>query len=80
MVEFQLGKFNLQWKGKVRSKSPRGASLYREKLPPLVSDWSVLMKMRAPNLHSLVGPKNTVLIDWNGAIHSDWSVKRLMRI
>ena len=33
---------------------------------------SVLMQMRTPNLHSLIGPEGTVLIGQNGAAVIDW--------
>lgn len=43
------------------------ADLYREKSPPPVHDWSILMQIRTPNLHSLIGPKRNVLIGQNRA-------------
>lgn len=38
--------------------------IYTQKSPPLIPDWSILMKMRNPNSHSLIGPKG---IGQNGA-------------
>ena len=40
--------FSSLW-GKVHSPSKRGAGLYGQKSLQLVSDWSVLLKMRTPN-------------------------------
>ena len=44
----------------------RGELTYIEGSTSYVPDWSVLMQMRTPNLHSLIGPKSTVLIGRNG--------------
>ena len=49
---------NLQWKLKACSWSPSSATLQREKSPPLVSDWSVLLQ---------ISPKSTVSIGQNRA-------------
>ena len=62
----------LQWKGKVRFQSQRGAGLHRPKSLPLVPNWSVLRQMRTPNPCSFIGPKGTVLIGQNRA-YSGWS-------
>ena len=51
----------------VHSRSDRGARLNRDKSPPLVPDWLILMQIRTPNPHSLIGPKSTVLTGQNGA-------------
>ena len=45
---------SLEGKGKVHSQSQTGADLYRQKSPPLVPDWSILMQMRKPNSWNLV--------------------------
>lgn len=49
------------------------AGLYREgfthTLPP-APDWCVLLQMRTPNPHSVIGPKSTILIGQNGATWS----------
>lgn len=66
VVQLQLGRYSLQWKGKVHSLIQRGADYYTKKSPSLVLDWSILMQMRTPNPHSLIGPKSTVLISQNG--------------
>ena len=44
--------------------SPLTQSVYTESSHP-GSVWSNFMQMRNPNLHSLIGPNNTVLISWN---------------
>lgn len=31
--------------------------------PAFVSDWSIFMQIRNPNLHNLIGPNSTALID-----------------
>ena len=43
---------HLKLKGKMHSARYLAAGLYRQKSPPLASDWSILMQMRAPNPHS----------------------------
>ena len=60
--------FSVWWKGEVHSQRQRGAHICGHESLPLVPDWSILMQMRIPNPHSLVGPKGTVLIDQNGAV------------
>lgn len=55
------------WQRKVRSLSHRRADRKTEKSLPLVSDWSVLMQIRAPSPHSMIGPtgqNGTPLIGW----------------
>ena len=63
---FQLSQgdsaFNLQWKRKVCFPSQRGDDSYRQMPLLLVSDWSDLMQIRIPSLHSLIGPKGIVVI------------------
>lgn len=59
--------------------------LYRVQFPSLVPDWSVLMHMRTPNPHNLMGPKSTVLIDQNGAalvgqLRCQWGYSRAASI
>ena len=61
--------FSLWWKGKVGLSSLRGANLYREKSPPLLLDWPILM---TPNPHPLIGTKSTVLIGWSGSPLIGW--------
>lgn len=39
--------------------------LFREKVPTLFPDWSILMQMRNQNTMMLVVPKSMVLIGWN---------------
>lgn len=51
--EIQL--FSLSLEGKM--------CISRQKSPPLVPDWSVIMQMRTPSPHSVIGPQNTVLIE-----------------
>ena len=69
------------WKGKVCFLRQRGAGFYGQKSPPLVPGWSVLMQRRTTNPCNLIGPKGTVLIGQNRAIHwlelcsSDWMGK-----
>lgn len=65
VFQFQLGRkqsLPFAGKGKVYSEGRSGADLHREKAPHLVPDWPIFMQIRAPNLHSLIGPKSTVLI------------------
>lgn len=57
----------LQWKGKCILWDRGELTLYKQKSPPLVPDWSVLMQMRTPSPCSMTWPKNTVLIGQNGA-------------
>lgn len=49
-------------KGKVHFLSQRGADLFRQKSPPLVSNWLVLVKMSISNPPNWIGPKCIVLI------------------
>lgn len=49
------GKYNHQ-------RACMGANIHIEKSLPLVPDWSVFMQIRTPKPHSLIDPKNTVLI------------------
>lgn len=62
MVQFQLGKHSFRWILKVCCLSHRVADVFRKKSLPLVPDWSILMKMRTPNPHSLINPKITACL------------------
>lgn len=42
---------------------------------PLPPDGSVVMRMRTPNPHSLIGSKSTVLTGWNTATLIPWLIK-----
>lgn len=45
---------------------PEGADSHREKsCPAPFPDGSILMRIRTPNLHTLIGPKGAVLIGQN---------------
>ena len=70
--ETQSFVFSLWWKGKVCSLSQGGVYLHRWKSPSLVPDWFVLMQMETLNPWSLIGSKDTVLIDQNGAAVIGW--------
>lgn len=73
VLQLQLRKHSVLWKGKVHSPSHRGADLYTEKSPPLIPDWFVLVQMRTPNPHSLLVQK---ALSWLGIMDlSDCSVK-----
>lgn len=68
------GRFNLLhsdvWslvKGKLPSLRQWGADLYRSP-----HHWSVVMQIRTPNPHSLIGPKGTVLIGQNVVALINW--------
>lgn len=59
-----------QREGKVRSPNHRVAYLFRQKHLPPVPDWSVLVQMKIPNRHGLMGTSSTVLIGQNGVAPS----------
>lgn len=71
---FEAGEtvFSLLWKGQVCFSSQQEADFYREKSPPLDPDWFILMQIRSPNPHSLIGSKRTVLIGQDGATLIGW--------
>ena len=62
--------FSFLWK--VGSLSHKRAGLYKQKSPPLVPDCSILMQMRTPNHHSLIGPRT---LSWLIRIEPLWLVE-----
>lgn len=66
---FKPGQWGLQFSLERESalSNPEGAPSPREQSLPLVPNWSVLMQMRAPNPHTLIGSTSTVLIGRNAA-------------
>lgn len=65
--------FILLWEEKVHSPNQRwAAGLYEQLASSLVPDWSIFMQMRALNLHSLIGPKGTILTGLNRGALMEW--------
>lgn len=56
---------------KVHFIKMKGTLLFREKVPTLFPDWSILMQMRNQNTTILIVPNSMVLIGWN---HAFWLV------
>ena len=54
-------KHSLQW-GKWASQARGELAYIKQKFLPLVPEWSILMEMRTPSPHNLIGPKGTSLI------------------
>lgn len=65
-VSGQLGKLSL-WGRESALQWQRGADFYWEKSPPLILDWSILIQMKTPNPHCLIGLTSPVLSGQNGA-------------
>lgn len=64
-LESVSGTPSFQWKGKGALQAA-GELTYRQKSLPLVPGWSILMQMKTPNPHSVIGRKSTVLTDHIG--------------
>lgn len=74
---FSSSQGNKVFSGKCTLSAARGDLTYIEGHPTMVPDWSILMQMRTPISHNLIGPKtslkqnktkqNTVFIGQNGA-------------
>ena len=60
-----LRRHSLKWKPKVHPDT-EGSWLTMDRSLSLVPDWSVLMHMKTPTPHILIGPRSTVLIGQNG--------------
>lgn len=63
----------------------KGRLAFIEKATTLVSDLSISMQIKNPNLHSLIAPHSTVLTDWNCVswfvvMEPLWLVKMQMRV
>lgn len=71
---FQLSQGNAVFCGKGKCAfQATEAGLYRQKSLALVPGWFVLMQIRNPNLHSLIGSKGTVLIGKKRATLIVWN-------